>query len=56
MASQYKEFCESLAELGRVEANRPTRELQLSFHGTRDLQSWSDGQHISKSYPPTSPG
>lgn len=42
-------LAEALIEVGRVEANRPTREqVYRPFFGVSDLESWSTGQHISK--------
>lgn len=42
-------LAEALIEVGRVEANRPTREPAYTpFFGVSNLESWSTGQHISK--------
>lgn len=48
LSEQYGAFADSLAELGRLEANRPTREDYMQFFGANDLESWTAGQHISK--------
>lgn len=37
-----------MAALGRIEANRPTRDSQVQpFFGVCSLETWSPGQHIS---------
>lgn len=52
LSQHSRAFADSLVELGRLEANRPSRCPPLPFNGIRDLQNWSDGQHISIVVPP----
>ncbi|PJF17794.1 hypothetical protein PSACC_02406 [Paramicrosporidium saccamoebae] len=44
LSEHYNAFAECLTELGRLEANRPTRETYQPFDG--DMASWTAGQHI----------